>query len=135
MAGDQLSYLTAFGFSFVLNRALNFRSHAPVGRQTVLYVAAITINFGAILLGIGGGLTALGVPDQASRIIGAACEGVFMYCTLRWVVFAQRPTSDRNPPEPRRRRAVHSPRLRQPADRPTAPRRQLGPVRPGRLSI
>jgi len=45
-----------------------------------------------ILLGVGGGLTALGLPYQASRIITAACEGVFMYCALRWVVFAERPT-------------------------------------------
>jgi len=87
-----LSYLTAFGLSFVLNRALNFRSHVPVGRQTVLYVAAIAVNYGVILLGVGGGLTALGLPYQASRIITAACEGVFMYCALRWVVFAERPT-------------------------------------------
>jgi putative flippase GtrA len=83
-----MGYLGAFGLSFVLNRTMNFRSHAPVGRQTVLYAVAIGVNYLAFLLGVGGGLVALGVEYHLSRIIAGACEGVFMYCALRWVVFA-----------------------------------------------
>jgi putative flippase GtrA len=85
-----LGYLGAFGLSFVLNRAMNFRSHAPVGRQAVLYAVAIAVNYLAFLLGVGGGLVALGVEYHVSRIIAGGCEGVFMYCVLRWVVFAAR---------------------------------------------
>jgi putative flippase GtrA len=59
-----LSYLTAFGLSFVLNRNLNFRSHAPVGRQLVVYWLAVLINY-----------------------LAACCEAVYMYSVLRWVVF------------------------------------------------
>jgi putative flippase GtrA len=85
-----LGYLGAFGLSFVLNRTLNFRSHAPVGRQTLLYGVAIGVNYLAFLLGLGGGLVALGVEYHLSRIAAGACEGVFMYSALRWVVFANR---------------------------------------------
>ncbi|WP_328611465.1 GtrA family protein [Amycolatopsis sp. NBC_00345] len=90
-----LSYVVAFGLSFVLNRALNFRSHAPVGRQAVRYVVAIGVNYAAFLLGVGAGLTALGVEYHLSRLVAGACEGVFMYCVLRWVVFAPRDESVR----------------------------------------
>jgi len=51
-----------------------------------------TINYGGIPLGVGAGLTAPGVQYQASRIVAAACEGVSMYCALRRVIFAPRPT-------------------------------------------
>jgi hypothetical protein len=51
---------------------------------------AIGVNYLAFLLGVGGGLVALGVEYHLSRIIAGACEGVFMYCALRWVVFAKR---------------------------------------------
>lgn len=85
-----LSYVTAFGLSFVLNRWLNFRSHAPVGPQVGLYLAAIAVNYLAIVLGVGAGLTTVGVHYQLSRILAGTCEAVFMYCVLRWVVFAAR---------------------------------------------
>jgi len=85
-----LGYAGAFGLSFVLNRTLNFRSHAPVGRQTALYVVVIAVNYVVFLLGVGGGLVALGLQYHVSRIIAGACEGVFMYCSLRWVVFRER---------------------------------------------
>ncbi len=85
-----LAYATAFGLSFVLNRSMNFRSHAPVGRQAVLYVLAIIVNYLAFLLGVGAGLTELGVDYQLSRLIAGACEGVFMYSVMRWVVFAKK---------------------------------------------
>lgn len=85
-----VSYLSAFAVSFALNRWLNFRSHAPAGRQVVLYLVAIAVNYVAILLGIGAGLTACGVHYELARLIAGLCEGVFMYSALRWVVFAPR---------------------------------------------
>ncbi|WP_200862707.1 GtrA family protein [Amycolatopsis orientalis] len=85
-----VAYVVAFGLSFVLNRALNFRSHAPVGRQAVRYAVAIAVNYAAFLLGLGAGLAALGVEYHVSRLIAGACEGVFMYSVMRWVVFAKR---------------------------------------------
>jgi putative flippase GtrA len=82
-----LSYLVAFGLSFVLNRSLNFVSHAPLGRQTALYVVVIAINYLVCILGVGAGLAALGVEYHLARLIAGACEAVFMYSAMRWVVF------------------------------------------------
>lgn len=56
-------------------------------------MAAIAINYAAFLLGVGSGLTALGVQYHLSRIVAGACEGVFMYSAMRWVVFAPRTRS------------------------------------------
>jgi putative flippase GtrA len=85
------AYLVAFAASFVLNRRLNFRAHGALGRQVWWYAAAVAVNYVLILLGVGAGLTHLGVPYLVSRIVAGACEGVFMYSALRWVVFAVRP--------------------------------------------
>ena len=89
-AAITLSYLSAFGLSFVLNRTLNFRSHSPAGKQAVWYLGAITVNYFVFLLGVGGGLVAFGLEYHLSRVIAGACEGVFMYCAMRWVVFRSR---------------------------------------------
>lgn len=82
-----LAYATAFGLSYVLNRALNFRSHAPVGRQFGVYVVVVVVNYLVWILGLGAGLGALGLEYHLARIIAGACEGIYMYCALRWVVF------------------------------------------------
>jgi putative flippase GtrA len=82
-----LAYVCAFGLSFVLNRTFNFHSHAAMGIQLALYIGAIAVNYAAFLLGVGAGLTALGVEYHLSRVLAGACEGVFMYSVLRWVIF------------------------------------------------
>jgi len=82
-----LAYGCAFGLSFVLNRTFNFHSHAAVGTQLALYIVAIAVNYAAFLLGVGAGLTALGVEYHVSRLVAGACEGVFMYAVMRWVLF------------------------------------------------
>lgn len=100
-----LGYATAFGLSFVLNRWLNFRSHAPVGPQAGRYVLAVAVNYLAFILGVGSGLVALGVQYHVARLVAGACEGVFMYCVLRWVVFraaAAGPAATPAPPRPAR---------------------------------
>src|SRR5687768_16800419 len=84
-----IAYVLAFGLSFVLNRALNFRSHAPVGPQAGLYALAILINYLAFILGLGSALTAIGVQYLLSRIVAGACEGAFMYSVMRWVIFRE----------------------------------------------
>jgi putative flippase GtrA len=81
-----VGYTVAFGLSFVLNRVLNFRSHDPLGRQTVVYVGVVAVNF-AILVGTSSALEAVGVQYQAARVAAGACEGLFMYCAMRWIVF------------------------------------------------
>ncbi len=85
-----VAYLIAFATSFVLNRRLNFRAHGPLGRQVWWYAATIVVNYVVILLGVGAGLTHLGVPYMVARIVAGICEGAFMYCAMRWVVFPPR---------------------------------------------
>ncbi len=82
-----LAYLTASGLSYLLNRGLNFRSHGAVGRQAGVYAAVIIVNYLAWILGVGAGLAALGVDYQIARIAAGACEAVYMYAAMRWVVF------------------------------------------------
>ena len=82
-----LAYASAFALSYVLNRAFNFRSHAQVGPQVAVYIAVVVVNYLAWILGVGAGLTALGVDYRLSRIVAGGCEAVYMYCTMRWVVF------------------------------------------------
>jgi putative flippase GtrA len=82
-----LSYGLASSLSFVLNRALNFRSHGAVGVQVPVYLAVITVNYLAWILGVGAGLAALGVDYRLARVLAGACEAVYMYAAMRWVVF------------------------------------------------
>jgi putative flippase GtrA len=94
-----VAYLTAFGLSFVLNRALNFRSHGAVGPQVAVYAAVVVVNYLVWILGVGDGLAALGTDYRLARITAGACEALYMYAALRWLVFRDVHARDR----PRRR--------------------------------
>jgi putative flippase GtrA len=82
-----VAYVCAFGLSYLLNRVFNFRSHAPMGPQVVTYVVVVAVNYLVWILGVGAGLAALGVDYRLSRLAAGACEAVYMYCAMRWVVF------------------------------------------------
>ena len=82
-----VAYACAFALSYVLNRTLNFRSHAAVGPQIAVYVVVVVINYLAFILGVSSGLAALGVEYHVARIVAGACEAVYMYSAMRWVVF------------------------------------------------
>ena len=84
------AYVTAFGLSFVLNRAFNFRSHADVGPQVARYVAVVAVNYLVWILGCSDGLTALGVDYRIARIVAGICEAGYMYVAMRWFVFRGR---------------------------------------------
>jgi hypothetical protein len=45
-------------------------------------------------------LAAVGVYYELARIIAACCEGVYLYCMMRWVVFRDVATSDAGETEP-----------------------------------
>jgi len=82
-----LAYLLAFGLGFLLNRRLNFRSHAPVGPQAAIYLAAIGVNYAVFILGVGDGLVRLGLEYHLARVVAGLCEAAYMYGVMRWVVF------------------------------------------------
>ncbi len=112
-AGITVSYGTASGLSYLLNRTFNFHSHGAVGRQVPVYIAVVIVNYLAWILGVGAGLAALGVSYQLARGVAAVCEAVYMYSAMRWVVFrdampgpeltspAPQPQPQPQPPEPR----------------------------------
>jgi putative flippase GtrA len=82
-----VAYVCAFALSYYLNRTLNFRSHAPVGPQFAVYVVVVAVNYLAFILGVSTALSALGVEYHVARIVAGACEAVYMYSAMRWVVF------------------------------------------------
>ncbi|WP_242660259.1 GtrA family protein [Mycobacterium mantenii] len=82
-----VAYVCAFALSYALNRVFNFRSHAPVGPQVVVYVAVVVVNYLAFILGVTTALVAFGLQYQLSRLAAGMCEAVYMYSALRWVVF------------------------------------------------
>jgi putative flippase GtrA len=82
-----IAYASAFALSYLLNRTFNFRSHAPVGPQVVVYAAVVVVNYLAFILGVSSVLTALGVQYQLSRLVAGVCEAMYMYSAMRWVVF------------------------------------------------
>jgi putative flippase GtrA len=84
-----LSYGTAGTISYVANRVLNFRSHGALGRQLPLYAAIMVSNYLIFVLGLTSGLTAAGLYYELSRIVAATCEGVYLYCCMRWIVFRE----------------------------------------------
>jgi putative flippase GtrA len=82
-----VAYAAAFTLNYLLNRTLNFQSHAPVGPQFAVYVVVVVVNYLTFILGASSVLTAIGVHYQVSRIVAGVCEAVYMYCAMRWVVF------------------------------------------------
>jgi putative flippase GtrA len=82
-----VAYACAFTLSYYLNRTMNFRSHAPVGPQFALYVVVVVVNYLAFILGVSSLLTAVGVEYRLARILAGACEAVYMYSAMRWLVF------------------------------------------------
>ena len=101
-----MAYAVALSTNYLLNRVLNFRSHAPLGPESLRYAVAVAINFGAVLLGITTGLAALGVPYQAARVAAGAGEGAFMYCAMRWFVFSPARSRASTPEAPTPRRST-----------------------------
>jgi len=82
-----LAYLAGSGLGYLLNRSLNFRSHGAVAPQLGIFTVIATVNYFALILGIGAGLTTVGVDYRLARVIAGACESVYMYAAMRWLVF------------------------------------------------
>ena len=95
-----LSYGTASGISYVLNRVLNFRSHSYVGKQFLVFAGVSASNYLIFVLGLTDLLAVIGVHYELSRITAACCEAVYLYCMMRWVVFRDAGPAQPGPAEP-----------------------------------
>lgn len=82
-----IGYVVAFGLAFVLNRRFNFHAHGPVAGQAVRWALVVLVNYLALVLGLGSGLHAVGVPFLVARLVAAGAEAVWMYSMMRWWVF------------------------------------------------
>ncbi|WP_067706560.1 GtrA family protein [Nocardia yamanashiensis] len=82
-----VAYVSAFATSFLLNRTLNFVSHAAVGPQLAVYVLVVVINYVVFILGVTSGLAALGLDYRLARIAAGLGEGLYLYVSMRWLVF------------------------------------------------
>jgi putative flippase GtrA len=81
------SYIGAFSLNFLLNRTLNFRSHAPVGGQALKFAIVSACDFG-FTVGITTGLTdGAGLAFPIARLLAAAGVAVFTFSCARWWVF------------------------------------------------
>lgn len=83
-----IAYLSAFALNFVLNRTLNFRSHAPVGGQALRYLLVIGCDYG-LTLGVTTGLSGLGLDFRLARLAAAGCVAAFTYTAARRWVFGR----------------------------------------------
>lgn len=81
------AYAVAFGLAYLLNRVLNFRSHAPVGPQLGVYVGVVVANYLVCVLGASTLLTGLGLDFRLARVVAGGCEAAFMYLAMRRLVF------------------------------------------------
>lgn len=82
-----MGYGVAFSLAFILNRWLNFHAHGRVGGQVGKYVVVVAVNYTALILGLGSGMTALGVPYLLARMMAGLAEAIWMYSAMRWWVF------------------------------------------------
>jgi putative flippase GtrA len=81
-----IAYLSAFGLNFVLNRTVNFRSHAPVGPQVLRY-GLVAVGDYLLTVGVSSGLAALGLDFRLARLAASFTVAVFTYTASRWWVF------------------------------------------------
>ncbi len=98
-----VAYGCAFGLAYLLNRTLNFRSHTAVGPQIAVYIGVVVVNYLAFILGVSAALSALGVEYHLARLAAGACEAMYMYCAMRWLVFGRSAGRRSGTPSVRRR--------------------------------
>ena len=89
-----IGYTCAFGLNYVLNRTMNFKSHAPVGGQVVRFVLLTLADLGLTAVITTWLTDYVGVPFGVSRVAAACCVGLFTYVGARFWVFRKEPARD-----------------------------------------
>jgi putative flippase GtrA len=81
-----IAYVAAFGLNFLLNRTVNFRSHAPVGGQAARYAIVVVGDY-LLTVGLTTGLSAAGLDFRLARLTASFFVAVYTYTASRWWVF------------------------------------------------
>lgn len=81
-----ISYAIGFAVNYILNRTLNFRSHAAVSGELLRYSAVVAVDF-TLTIGVTTGLTTLGLDFRLSRLIAGSCVAIVTFLAYRWWVF------------------------------------------------
>lgn len=92
MLAVAVAYIGAFGINFALNRTVNFRSHAPVGRQILRYAVVLVCDFLITVL-VTTALSMAGLHLLVARVLASGFVAVFTYSASRWWVFRDRPAA------------------------------------------
>ncbi|MET9490429.1 hypothetical protein [Nocardia sp. NPDC006630] len=58
-----------------------------MGPQIAIYIGVVTVNYLVFILGVTSGLAGLGLEYHLARILGGLGEALFMYTSMRWLVF------------------------------------------------
>ncbi|MGW0163295.1 GtrA family protein [Mycobacterium sp. NPDC003323] len=82
-----VGYVCAFALAYLLNRTLNFRSHAPAGPQVAIYIVVVAVNYAAFIVALPTSLVDAGLQYHLARLVAGGCEAIYMYTALRLVVF------------------------------------------------
>jgi putative flippase GtrA len=85
-AAVSIAYVVAFAINFVLNRTVNFHSHAPIGGQALRYGVVILGDY-LLTVGISTGLVGLGLNFAVARVLASFAVAIFTYSASRWWVF------------------------------------------------
>lgn len=81
-----ISYIVGFTLNYILNRTLNFQSHAPLPGQLMRYCIVVVGDF-VETVGVTIGLAGLGLEVRASRMIAGAVVGLMTFFLYRYWVF------------------------------------------------
>ncbi|MBU2668020.1 GtrA family protein [Actinoplanes bogorensis] len=85
-AAVSVAYIAAVGLNYLLNRTFNFRSHAPMGRESLRYAVVAAADY-LLTVGLTSGLSAIGVEFWTSRLASAVAVALLVYVAARWFVF------------------------------------------------
>lgn len=84
------AYLVSFWLNFLLNRTLNFRSHAPVAGQVLRFSVVLLCDYSLTVGGTTGLTELVGIDFRIARMMTGCCVALFTYVASRYWVFRDR---------------------------------------------
>lgn len=85
-----VSFGIASVIAFTLNKILNFRAKGDTVKQSGKYTVVLVTNYLIWIVGFSSLLEWIGVHYMLSRLIAAACEGIYIYLLARFWVFPRK---------------------------------------------